>query len=313
MDLTSRLIAVASIVSLAVAGSPGFALGQDSTAWNPARTGTLVADSSDSVGLSAKRPAEATADPGNGDPWFTRRDAFGAGIAILATVAVAPLDRPISGEFRELRWQKDEKLRSASQVLAFGGGPGPFILGAGFYAMGKVAGSQRLASAGAHITEAVLLAAGVTAIGKGIAGRALPGINTKEQFEWGRGFHHGNGPFVAFPSGHTAAAFALAATLTGEAADWHPGLQRYVGPVSYLTATGVGLARLYQNVHWASDLPLAAAIGTWAGATIESREHAGHRRKVIERIAEATSIARAVNGRTMVSWSLPLTIPSGGY
>ncbi len=288
-------------------------MGQNSATWDAARGGTLVVDSLDSGALAAKLPPAASADSEPGKPWLTRRDAAGAGIAILATIAVAPLDRPISGEFRESDWQKDEKLRSASQVLAFGGGPGPFILGAGFYAVGKVTGSDGLSNAGAHITEAVLLAATVTAIGKGVAGRALPGVHAKEEFEWDRGFHHGNGPFVSFPSGHTAAAFALAAALTGESANWEPGFQRYVGPASYLLATGVGLARLYQNVHWASDLPLAAAIGTWAGQAVENHAHPHRRRKLLDRIAACTSFARSARGQTMVSWSLPLTISSGKY
>mgnify|MGYP001553585566 FL=1 len=308
--VASRLIVAASIVSLAATTLPRDAMGQGSTARYPAQLDTAIAEGTDSAKLAPKLSVEAATGTDSPESWLTRRDAVGAGIAILATVAVAPLDRPISGELRESGWQNNEALHSASQALAFGGGPGPFIVGVGFYAVGKVARSDGLSSAGAHVTESVLLAAAVTALGKGIAGRALPGVKATEGFQWARGFHHGNGPFVSFPSGHTAAAFAMASALTGESAYWRPGLQRYVGPASYLAATAVGLARLYQNVHWVSDLPLAAAIGTWAGLTIENRAHAGHRRKVVERIAASTSIARSADGETFVTWSLPLTIPS---
>ncbi len=267
-----------------------------------------IADTSDSISRPQSRAVTSNLPADSGETWITRRELVGAGVAILATVAVAPLDRPVSGELQEPRWQKNEALHSVSQALAFGGGPGPFILGAGFFAVGKATGSHALASAGAHVTESVLLAATITALGKGVAGRALPGVQTSEEFEWGRGFHHGNGPFVSFPSGHTAAAFAMASALTGEANNWRPGLRRYVAPVSYLAATAIGVARLYQNVHWVSDLPLAAAIGTWAGLTVENRAHMARSRRAIERVAASATIARSADGRTIVAWRLPFTM-----
>jgi hypothetical protein len=125
------------------------------------------------------------------------------------------------------------------------------------------------------MTEAVLLAASVNGVAKGIFGRALPNVNVNnpDDFQLFRGFHDGNGPFVSFPSGHTAASFAMAAVLTDEADRWHPGIGRFVGPIAYGGAGLVGLARMYQNVHWASDLPIAAAIGTWSGLTVVARSH----------------------------------------
>ncbi len=241
--------------------------------------------------------------------WVTKRELLGAGISILASIAVAPLDRPVAGEMQDPGWQKDEPLRSASQALAFAGGPGPFILGAGFFTVGKLANSPILSGAGAHITESVLLAAALTGLGKGITGRALPGVKTSENFQWGRGFHSGNGPFVSFPSGHTAAAFATASALTEEAAEWRPGLERYVGPAAYFTASAIGLARLYQHVHWVSDLPLAAAIGTWSGLSVESHVHHGRHSSVVKQIVASTTVQRTPAGGTMVGWSMPFVGP----
>jgi membrane-associated phospholipid phosphatase len=39
-------------------------------------------------------------------------------------------------------------------------------------------------------------------------------------------------------------------------------------------AAAVGLARVVQRVHWASDLPVAAVIGAWSGRVVQvhSRE-----------------------------------------
>jgi membrane-associated phospholipid phosphatase len=127
------------------------------------------------------------------------------------------------------------------------------------------------AYAGSRVTTSVLLAAAITALGKGIAGRALPGVKTPHSFSFGRGFHDDNGPFVAFPSGHTAAAFALATALTAEAEHSSYGWSRLVRPIAYTAATGVAIARVYQLTHWVSDLPLAAVIGMWSGSVVESQ------------------------------------------
>ena len=80
------------------------------------------------------------------------------------------------------------------------------------------------------MTAAFLLAASVTGLGKGISGRALPSVNDSnpENFQFGRGFHDRNGPFVSFPSGHATASFAMAAALTSEVDLRRPGMGRIV-------------------------------------------------------------------------------------
>jgi len=291
-------IAVIAITMLAfpAANARAQSLASDDT---PAAN--LLAASSDSATSASRTNVDST------PPWITKRELLGGGISVLATIAVAPLDKPVASELQEAGWQKDEPLHSASQVLAFAGGPGPFLVGAGFIAAGHLGGSPGLSGAGTHITEAVLLAAGVTALGKGIAGRALPGVKTSENFEWARGFHRGNGPFVSFPSGHTAAAFAMASALTGETAAWRPGLVRYVGPFAYATASAIGFARLYQHVHWVSDLPLAAAIGTWSGLSVESHVHRNGKRGAIGRIAQCAMLQPSAEGGMLVGLSLPFS------
>lgn len=259
--------------------------------------------------------------PDGPPPWITRREIMFAGLAVAMTAAVSPLDRPVAGELEEKGWQRNGDLHHAAQQFAFAGGPGPFMLGAGLYTVGRLANVPRLADVGVHVTESVLLAAGITAIGKGISGRALPGVQTSEQFQWGRGFHANNGRYVAFPSGHTAAGFAVASALTAEADAWRPGSGRYVGPVVYATAAGIGLARLYQDVHWVSDLPLAAAIGTWSGLTVVGRAHAWKARSrrsvardtagatpALERIVTAMSVAPSAHSGVVVAWTLPFDI-----
>jgi membrane-associated phospholipid phosphatase len=184
----------------------------------------------------------------------------------------------------------------------------------------------RVANAALHMTEAVLLAASINGLGKGFSGRALPSVNDSnpENFQFGRGFHHGNGPFVSFPSGHAAASFAMAAALTSEVDLWHPGAARIIGPIAYGSAALVGLARMYQNVHWASDLPIAAAIGTWSGLTVVARSHPHYVKRsdtlrddpnvLLEMIRSTTVVSSAQGGHGAgVAWSIPLELGSRSH
>lgn len=59
----------------------------------------------------------------------------------------------------------------------------------------------------------------------------------------------------SFPSGHTAAAFSLATSLSITYPKW------YVIAPSALWACGVGFARINQGVHYPSDVLTGAAIG----------------------------------------------------
>ena len=59
----------------------------------------------------------------------------------------------------------------------------------------------------------------------------------------------------SFPSGHTAAAFSLATSLSITYPKW------YVIAPSALWACGVGLSRINQGVHYPSDVLAGAAIG----------------------------------------------------
>lgn len=73
-----------------------------------------------------------------------------------------------------------------------------------------------------------------------------------------KGFEH-----TAFPSGHTTTAFAVATVIASAYKEtiWVPIL-------SYTIATGVGLSRMYDNKHWASDVLIGAALGVAVGKSV---------------------------------------------
>jgi membrane-associated phospholipid phosphatase len=81
----------------------------------------------------------------------------------------------------------------------------------------------------------------------------------------------------AFPSGHTAAAFASASVLHG-----HFGWK--VALPAYSLAGFVGWTRLRDNQHWLSDVGAGATIGLIVGQAVTS----GHRQRVWTIVPVAT-------------------------
>ena len=66
---------------------------------------------------------------------------------------------------------------------------------------------------------------------------------------------------LSFPSGHTSAAFSLAAV-----ADHHYGWK--VGLPAYVLASGIGLSRIESNRHHLSDVLAGATLGLVVGRTV---------------------------------------------
>ncbi len=61
----------------------------------------------------------------------------------------------------------------------------------------------------------------------------------------------------SFPSGHTAAAFAVAVAFAGEPFG--------LGPLCLLAAVGIGLSRVYLGAHYPLDVGAGALLGAAAG------------------------------------------------
>ena len=122
--------------------------------------------------------------------------------------------------------------------------------------------------------EAITVSTQVTGLLKGLFGRARPyaAAGDAGDFDLGGGF--GSATRRSFPSGHTSMAFTLASVVSAETAHRWPRARRVVAPLAYAAATGVGLARMYNDKHWASDVALGAAIGTLSGRMVVRYAHA---------------------------------------
>jgi membrane-associated phospholipid phosphatase len=209
---------------------------------------------------------------------FTWRDGVLAGGFIVGTISIRRLDKSAATALQFPSRQKNQTLQRMSSVVRNIALPGSTIIGPSMYAIGRLSKQDRVAQLGLHGTEALILGAGIGSVLKDAFGRARPFVDTvspnPNDFQLLRGFKRGD-DYRSFPSGHTLAAFAAAAAVSAETSRWWSWASYTIGPAMYGGAAAVGISRMYNNRHWASDVILGAAIGTFAGTKVV-RYHATH-------------------------------------
>lgn len=274
---------VALLLAVMVSLSPSRARAQDFTATTPASD-------------SARRPA-----------LFARADPWILGGFIAGAAAIRPFDRQIANEIREPDAQDSHVAARAAKVFNFLGSPGTLIGGVALYGVGRIGHFERVADLGLHGTEAIVVSAGITYVIKGLAGRQRPshaGVNDPDDFSFGGGFRSGGAS--SFPSGHATAAFAAATVVTLETHRWWPRSTWYIAPVMFGGASLVGVARLYTNAHWASDVIMGAGIGTLTGLEVFRYNHVTSRNNRANRwlLTAVPTVSPSIDGRgATLGWS----------
>lgn len=226
--------------------------------------------------------ASAQADSGRVRSLFTWRDGVLAAGFAVGTIAIRPLDKRAAAALQEPTRQQRTLFQEGSTIVRTIAVPGSVVIGTSMYAIGRIAHVDRLAEVGLHGTEALGVGAAVADVLKDVLGRARPFVDTvpnPDDWQPLRGFRRGAN-FQSFPSGHSVAAFAAAAAVSSETSRWWPMATYFgIGPVLYGGAAAVGLSRMYNNRHWASDVIMGAAIGTFAGTKVVrySLTHPGNR------------------------------------
>ncbi len=183
----------------------------------------------------------------------------GGGIA-LAVGGLALLDGEIRDAAKHRR--SDTIGETASGVAALG--YAPVLLGVNLLTVAvgegirEYSGDSKLLDTALVATEAQLL---TLALSEGLAyatARSRPEDSRDPfRFEFGKD---------SFPSSHASQAFAVAAVL----ADRYP---QPVGAIAYGVAGLVGVSRIVEDKHWASDVAAGALLG-WAIGRALSRRHA---------------------------------------
>lgn len=247
----------------------------------------------------AAQEADTSAVPA-GVPFFAPRDALVAGGFLLGAAALAPLDRALANRIQDSTTQANRRLHVGATAFNTVAIPGSFVIGTGLYAVGRAIGDSRTADLGLHGTEALVVASTINTVLKGMFGRARPYRDPDNPFNFGLGRGFELEEYRSFPSGHTVAAFAGAAALTSEAGREYPEQRWWIGTLLYGGAGLVGVSRMYDNKHWASDVVVGAALGTFAGAKTVRFNHSHTDNPVNEFFLQDVSPAGAVLGTALL-------------
>ena len=267
---------------------------------------TFVAICTLSAGqLSAQSATNPDSLKKAGKPLFTPDDGLLALAFAGLTVVMFPADKWVANRLRSPSAGENQFIGHTATGFEVIADPGSIVVGSAAYLIGRLSNHHELEDVGLHTTEAIVLGSGVTMVLKDVLGRSRPFVTNStnpRDFKFGKGF--GNGDRQSFPSGHTTAAFAAAAAVTSEMHRLYPNSTYLVGGVMYGSATMVGLARMYHNKHWASDVLLGAGVGTFSGLKVVrySHNHPGNR---IDRILLSAMIEPNGNGGQLVGLSLP--------
>ena len=255
--------------------------------------------------LPAQSPDTARAVRG---ALFTRHDAVVASALVAGAVALMPADDWLRGRVDQRSVQSSASAHSIANDFSLLGDPGTVILSVGTYAVGRIAGNHIVSEVGLHATEALVMSAAATELVKGVAGRNRPYLHRADgdDFVFMNGFTGGG--FTSFPSGHTSAAFSLAAVVDAEGSMHWPHAARIVTPVTYGLASLVGLSRIYKDRHWMSDVAVGALVGEYSGLMVE-RFNRRHPHNALERWLVPSAVVperdTGAHGgtRMMLEWS----------
>jgi len=180
-----------------------------------------------------------------------------AAIAVASVVLLSQEDSRIDSAFQRNRSAQTDSFSSAVRPFGTYGAVGLSVASLG---AGLVFKNAEWRETGRDAIEAELFAAGiVTPALKVIVGRYRPSQGSDaDEFQPLSGKQ-------SFPSGEATEAFAVASVFAARSRGW------VVPVVAYTLASGVALARMNANAHFASDVVAGAFIGTAIGHSIVHR------------------------------------------
>ena len=209
---------------------------------------------------------------------LTKRDWLRVGIFAGTIGTLALFDEPIQRTALKFR-NKSQTVRSVSKyVTNFGGAYEGYTLAAlGLY--GVVFKNEKVKTTTLLATQAYITGAATFTVLKFLTGRQRPNTYDPTKKETEPTFH---GPFykpgydvngnrissTSFPSGHTTVAFAAATVYAMEYRDIP-----FIPVLAYSAASLIGISRITENRHWATDVLAGAALGFLTGRQVVNNYH----------------------------------------
>ena len=234
-------------------------------------------------------------------PVVTARDLAWLGTGAAVSVALMQADSRIARAFRRPSLQESSALESVADGYALVNEKSLFAAGVLTWAGARLVHAPAAADVALHTTEAIFVSSAVSTVIRGALGRSRPFVTARaDAFDYhpGQGFRELK--YRAYPSIHSSAAFSTAAALTAEMQQRRMPSVRVVGPLLYTLAAGPGLARMYHDKHWASDVLMGAVLGSVTGVRAVRYAHGNPGNRVDRWLLDRTSAVIAPDGSGVV-------------
>lgn len=212
-----------------------------------------------------------------------------------ATGILLALDQPIADELHRfsdrIHYQRNNSYKTVWEVKVgttktsmlripnnlnsafyqMGQGYISLLVGAGLFTYGKIANDYRSRSTASQLLESFFLMGASTQLVKRITGRQSPFMASNPGGNWHpfpsiKEYQKNTPNYDAFPSGHLA---TLMSSVTILAQNYPE--SRFIKPIGYSMVALLGLSMIDNDVHWASDYPLALGMGYLSAKTVANR------------------------------------------
>jgi hypothetical protein len=222
-------------------------------------------------------------------------DALYLGGAATITGILFIVDQKLDDEVKPFNEKSQFSNATSPIVTEFGGKYG--IAGSllfGGYSL--VAGDKKAQETSILLANAIITSGVWSRIGKLALGRERPSAAYSYSQEPGgrwhgplQQFHKGGSvtQYDAFPSGHMATAFAIATVFAEQYTD-----HKIIPVIAYSAASIIGLTRMIEHTHWASDVFAGSVLGYVCAQQVIS-----HHRSSCQN--ESTSVS---NARLKIEW-----------
>jgi membrane-associated phospholipid phosphatase len=191
-------------------------------------------------------------------------------------------DRAIAAVLQSAALQQNQLLHSIGTMFNWWGGPGVIWFAAILWLGGRALKHPRVSLLGLRGVEGIAVAAAISGIAKGFAGRARPFFTPDAPWHWSFMSGWTDAHYASMPSGHTTATFAFATAVSIVAAHRLATQRTAITIAAFLSALLVAFARMYTNQHWFSDVAVGALLGTATGFLL-TRWHQHHPRSAFDR------------------------------
>lgn len=222
-----------------------------------AETADLPAIVVDDLKYVVTSPSHWESDEWNNLGWAT--------LAVAGTAIIA--DRPV----RDFMRKQTPGNTFIAQAEHFGLQYAIGTVGV-FYLTGVLTDNDKPVQVAQDAVAASLISAGINQTIKIVVNRSRPYENQGVYDFKGYAGRNNNS---SFPSGHTTEAFTLAAVISSHYDE------TWVSYVAYSIAGMVGVARMYHDAHFASDVTASALIGIYVGKSVVNHNRSLHSQKVV--------------------------------